>query len=228
MKNFVILMLLLGIGLSFAIGPATNWTVISEGKYVNNTANATGDITEGGNVTNLNMATNLSTEKWAGYWGNITSNSRMYLSPGPALASNVFYSWTWNASQGGKVCAIAANGFNWAAPAAVTVSNVDTVWGFNAADADSAANTLKNSCTITVANTSITSVGNATGVGGFTTCAIGDGTYSLGQKQHIAFCTAINSTGSLFNGQTGNYELLVAANATNTATETYYFWVELD
>lgn len=230
MKESVILIgILLMFGLALAIAPATSWTVGTEGKYIAGASGAVAnDTTEGGNVTPLNMSINISTEKWAGYWGNISSNSKIYLSPGPSLANNVFYSWAWNTSQGGKVCATPNQaGFDWTNPSAVTTATIDSAWSFNVADSDSAANTLKSTCSNFVVNgkTVASTVGNTTGQGAdFKTCALSDGGST---KNDIAFCTTIKPNGNLFNTQTGDYELLVAANETLGATETYYFWIEL-
>ena len=65
-----ILVILFAIGLAFAIQPVGNWTLGPSTQYVPNaTANVT---TSGGNVTSMNLSTNMSTSKWAGYWGNVS------------------------------------------------------------------------------------------------------------------------------------------------------------
>lgn len=225
MRNFAILMLLLSVGLSFAITPANSWTYGVEGKY-NWNGVVVNDTTEGGNVTNMNIYTNVSTEKWAGYWGNLTG--RMILAPD---LTNMFYTWTWTAADGGEVCAVAAqSGFDWSGVEAVANTDVDTVWGFNGGDVDSAVKTLTDTCGVTVAETTVVgSAGNTTGLGtDFTTCAVGDGdAYTAGLKENLAFCVEVDPAGNLFNGQVGNYELLVPTNEAGSTTEIYYFWMEL-
>ncbi len=213
--------ILLGIGLAFAISPAGDWNVISTGRYTSATnASVT---TEGGNVTNADLNSNTSTVKWAGFWGNITS--ALVLSPGVGQAS--LYSWAWAPANGGEVCSVpAASGFDWANVASVATTDIDTMWGFNVSDADSAANTLTDSaCAITIGGTPVTTVGNKTGVGGFETCAVSDSATSL--KSDFAFCADIASAGTLFNNQTGNYELIMPTNNTVGGTETYYAWLDL-
>ncbi len=218
-KTLVMLALVIGIGLLAAIQPAGGWTVVSSGNYTN-TANAN-VTTVGGNVTNMNFNSNISTNKWAGFWGNVSGKT--VLSPGTAM----FYTWTWTPTSGGDVCAVASpTGFNWAAIAITTATAINSVFGHGAAT-DNATNTLNDAtCSVNVAGTSVTSTGNYTGGGtAFQTCAIQDGAATA--KSDFAFCVNITGAGNLFNGQTGNYELLVPTNKTLGSTETYYFWLEL-
>jgi len=222
MRKILLALLLVG-SLAFAIQPAEGWNVGSIGKYSpTGNANVT---TEGGNVTNLNLSGNISTEKWAGYWGNVTG--RILLTPGPA--SQLFYSWAWDSSRGGEVCAIAASsGFDWSALQSTTAAYVDSIWGFGAAT-DNATNTYTaNTCDLTIAGIAVTNTaGNTTGVGGFESCVVADQA-APAAKQDLAFCVKIDQNGNLFNGQTGDYELLAPTNMTAGAYETHYFWLELD
>ena len=172
----------------------------------------------------MNLNSTISTTKWAGYWGNVSG--ALVLAPNSSSA--YFYSWAWNVSNGGVVCAVAAPyGFNWPSIASVTASAIDTTWAFGAAS-DNATNTLtSSSCALTVGGISVTgTAGNKTGVGGFTTCAVDDGATTT--KGDYAFCVNISAAGSLFNGGKGNYELIVPTNKSIAATETYSFWMELD
>ncbi len=83
---------------------------------------------------------------------------------------------------------------------------VDTAFGFTAADADSAANTLDDACTVDLNEASVTSVG-ATLLSSFVTCAVGDGTETA--ENDFAFCTDINGTGVNYEGVSADYELMV-------------------
>jgi len=219
MKKVILLGIIL-IGLVFAIQPAESWTVGGTGKYTQQFhANVT---TEGGNVTNVDLSSNISTEKWAGYWGNISGE--VVLSPG----TNLFYTWAWTSANGGEVCAVAAqSGFSWSTVQATAAVAIDNIWGFSGVD--NAANTLNDaSCNVFVAgNPIVGSTGSFTGVGGFETCAVADGAGPVA-KSDIAFCANITQNGALFNGQPGDYELLAATNETAGGFETHYFWLELD
>ena len=220
MNKGILLALLLAVsGLAFAIQPAQGWTVVSTSKLTPGTnANVT---TEGGNVTNLNLAGNVSTEKWAGYWGNVSG--RLVLAPS---SGSLFYTWAWTSANGGEVCAVAApSGFNWATLALPVAAQIDTAFGFLTGETDATAGTLTTGCTVGVAGQNPAGLGNYTGVGGFQTCAISDGGTA---KANYAFCVNITQGGSLFNGATGDYELLAPTNSTAGAFETHYFWLELD
>jgi hypothetical protein len=211
-------------GLAFAIQPVQNWTVLSTGMYSGTPA--PGYVTQGGNVTNLNIASNISTTRWAGYWGNVAGN--IVLSP----ATDIFYQWAWTSANGGKVCAIAAPaGFDWTQVQAAAGSDVDTVWGFGAST-DNAVATLATPSSITIGSIAVNPTDcTNTGGSGYTTCVVGDkatGTLTAGEKGDLAFCTAIDSTGTPFNGGAADYELLAPTNQTISQTETHYFWLELD
>jgi len=220
MYRKLLLMLLFAVGLLFAIQPAENWTTGQIGKYTQaGQANVT---TEGGNVTQLNLSSNISTEKWAGFWGNVSG--RIVLSPGTGM----FYTWTWDSSRGGEVCAIAApSGFDWSGLQSVTAAVINSIWNFGSAT-DNATNTLTSTCNVDIAGIPVSNTaGNVTGGNYFKTCAVADQA-SPSTKADIAFCVNITQGGNLFNGQTGDYQLLVATNETAGTTETYYFWLELD
>ena len=212
--------ILLVIGMAFAIQPVGNWTLGVSGHF---TPGAVGNFTTaGGNVTNINLTSNISTTKWTGFWGNVSGG--ILLSPGAGQAN--FYSWVWNTSNGGVICGVPAPyGFNWANVATVTASAINTAWSFGVAS-DNATNTLTSTCNITIGGINVTgTAANTTGVGGFKTCAVYDG--ATATKGDFAFCVNINTSGNLFNGQKGNYELLAATNKTIGTTEVYSFWMEL-
>jgi hypothetical protein len=221
-KNMIFVALLLGLGIAMAVGPATWITASAEGKF--DAVAASGDNTEGGNVTNLNVESNQSTEKWAGYWGNVSG--RLLLSPQDD-GTQVFYSWAWTPASGGDVCAVAASsGFDWASVVIASPGAVNSAWSLGMS-VDNATNTLTQNCAANVAGTAVSgTAGRYTGgLTVFQTCAINDGGAT---KSDFAFCTNMSNAGTLFNGQVGNYEVLVPANPAPATTETYYFWLELE
>lgn len=75
---------------------------------------------------------------------------------------------------------------------------------------------------VTLASAGVTTLG----AGNFLTCAFDDGGAAL--PEDVAFCVEIQNAGGTFDGDTGDYQLLVATNETIAEFETYYFWVELD
>lgn len=182
MRKMVLALLLLG-SLAFAIAPVENWTLVSTGRYTQTPA--AGYVTEGGNVTNLDLRGNVSTEKWAGYWGNVSG----LIVLAPSAGASLFYSWAWDSSRGGEVCAIAASsGFDWAGLQQAAASAIDSVWAFGAAT-DNATNTFNETCTnVDIAGINVASTaGSLTGLrNDFRTCALADQA-SPAAKQDLAF-----------------------------------------
>ncbi len=219
----MVLALLLIAGFAFAVQPAENWNVISTGKY--DPGAGASHVTEGGNVTGGDLYSNVSTEKWAGYYGNVTGEIVL----AETTYTNLFYNWAWTPADGGKVCAIAGTGFNWAGLATLSNATIDSVWGFTVGDTDSGTNTFADGvCTMTIAGvtpaatTAVTTLGGS----GFETCAFDDGGGTL--PADVAFCVDIQDNQTLFNSGTGDFQLLVATNETTSQYETYYFWLELN
>ena len=221
-----IMMVLLGMGMAFAIQPAQSWTQISSGFY--NSSPAANLTTQGGNVTAANIAGNVSTTKWAGFYGNVSAG--IVLTPGGL--TNIFYKWNWTpGTNTGRLCAVPGTAFDWTTTTGATKANIDSIWSFTTTDSDSATNTLVDAaCVITEIAQKNVSSGAAvtTGTGGgdtFQTCAIKDG--AAAAKTDFAFCGKITSA-TAFNGGTANYELIVPTNRTIGSTEKYYAWLELD
>ncbi len=220
MNGKILLALFLAMGIVMAIQPAESWVAGPQAKYTQQAiANVT---TEGGNVTELNLTSNISTEKWAGFWGQTAGG--IVLAPNNAGA---FYTWAWTPADGGEVCAVLDNGFNWAGLSAATVAQLDSAWNFAVGDTDSATSTFTNAaCTLNVAGSTVSTARALTlGGGNFYTCAARDGGTAKGD---MAFCVGIQNNAALFNGGTGDYQLLTATNETAGQTENYNFWLELN
>lgn len=213
-------------GVVFAISGATVTEVVERGRWLGNTP-TTNITTEGGNITGVTVNATVLTDRWASFYGNVTGSIVLT----DNVSSNNVYSWDWVPENGGEVCVVAnATDFAWASADVTTGAEIDTVWGFTGVS-DSATITFASSnCTLNFAEATVTNTANVTLLGNssFTTCAIEDqGTPAV--KQDFAFCTVINSTGSNYNGETASFEVMVpTAFDTPSATETYYFFAELN
>ncbi|MCI0503698.1 right-handed parallel beta-helix repeat-containing protein, partial [Candidatus Micrarchaeota archaeon] len=180
--------------------------------------------TAGGNVTNLNISGTMLTDRWAGYYGNITAEKWLREND----SGEYVYSWTWSAANGGTVC-LSTNSTAYEVDAmAASAGDIDSAWGFGNMS-DSAAYTFTSTnCSLDfgagqVSNTAYADTGST---GGFITCAIKNA--EMPPKPGLFFCTAIQQNGQFWNGENGNFEVLVPANDAQGATETYYFYVNLD
>ncbi|MCP4647680.1 MAG: hypothetical protein GY852_08095 [bacterium] len=205
-------------GMTFAIGNATT-TEVAQSGYDGETA-AGSILTEGGNVSETDIGANQSTEKWAGFFGNVSGQ----LVLAEAAASPYMYSWTYSGT-GGEVCASIDTNFPWADLQATLNATIDSVWGFDPNDADSANNTMTDTTGTVVVDAQTETSTAVTTEGNWQTVALGDGTEAA--TSDFAFCVNITSGGTNFKGGTSDYQLMVPANETVATYETYYFYVEL-
>lgn len=194
------------------------------------------DTTEGGNITFLNLDSQQSTNRWAGYVGNVSGS--LTLSDGSA----VFYRWG-NASAQGSVCAGIANNYNWSMGLyeLSDVRQVDQAWGFSGGT-DLAINTFNETpdppggyndlCgdiagnALSNVNSSKTGPDNQAG-DTFETCVINDQNATSNVSIDMIFCTLTDrsSSDNDYRNRTSDYELIVPV--TEGGTETYYFFLEI-
>ena len=182
--------------------------------------------TEGGNITPVNLTGNTSTQKWAGFFGNVSGDLILGYS-----ATQFMYTWTWSATTGGEVCASPGNNINWASAQPLSApGEIDAAWSFNAGDADAATNTFTQTTTLDIEPVGLLpGVHAAWDLQGWQTGAIKD--QLIGPtKTDIMFCvnlTSVATRNTVVGANTGMYQLLVATNETAGAYETYYFYLEL-
>ncbi len=209
-------------GVVFAISGATVGTETERGRWSGNTSGSI--VTEGGNVSGVNVTAGTLTSKWASFYGNVTGSIVL----ADSAATNV-YSWTWAAADGGEVCLSTDQSFDFASLAGSgTGANVDSTWSFTTTDADSATNTLTESCTVALDDAaSVTSNTGVTLDSGFQTCSVTD-TASPAAEGDFAFCVDIDSAGTNYNGEAADFEVMVPTSDGSSDTETYYFFVELN
>jgi len=218
-------LLLLGSGLVMAISNASVSDVTRLTRWGGD-ATAGSIATEGGNITSANVAANTLTDRWAGFFGNVTGN--IYLTDASGGTTGYLFMWTAN-SPTGYVCVSENNNFPFGSAENTTAVDINGAWSFGAAT-DNATNTFTTStCDITFYNPykSITGTANAKNAtnSAFETCAIDHTTASA--ETDFAFCTAINQSGKNYLNDSADYELIVPTTVGN-ATETYYFYAELN
>jgi len=222
LKNTVLVFVIaiIASGIVLAMSAAT-FTFVSESRWTNNTASSN-DTTEGGNITQGNFGSISLTDKWAAYFGNVTGSIKLFDG-----TSSVF---TWSVGTDnatGEVCASTGNIFSFASANSTNGSEIDGAFSLTPG-LDNASNTLSGACNMSfneraVTNTQFVDHQDSN----FNTCAIKN-TSGTPVKNGVAFCTSINSAGSAFNGQSADFELMVATNDTASATETYFFYLELN
>ncbi len=175
-----------------------------------------------GNITPLNLSATLLTNHWAGIYGNITSEV--------VLRSNlsVVYSWTWTPQQGGIICASTNSSLLQPILIGANGTDIDTAWEMTG-DSDSGNNTfVAANCTMTfgslqIANASYATTGNGDG---FYTCLFKEKPSQVPVKANMVFCSNIINDGTLWDGQTGNFEMMVPTSGMG-ATEVYYMYASI-
>ena len=217
---WAIAFVVLACGVSFAMD---NASVVAgaQSEFTNQPADAGKVITEGGNVTEVTLSANVSTEKWAGFYGNVSG----MLVLAQAADQYYLYNWTMNKSKG-SVCVSTNTAPAWAGVLASLASTIDTAWGFTAGDTDSAANTFNQTAVLNIGGTTVPAVPAAkTGGVGFLTGVVGNLTTT--GKDALAFCVNTTDAGTNYKGGKSDFELMAPTNETEAVTETYYFFVEL-
>jgi len=220
---FVLLgVLLLGSGLVMAIDRTTGVTATDYQRW--NVTPDSGDVTEGGNITNADLTASTLTDKWAGYFGNVTGMLILRKnSDGWDL-----YNWTYAPGAGGEVCASTNTAFSFTGAQAATQANINTAWSFDSTDADDAVDTFNDGTCydLVFAQGTVQNAIKATHMGysDYETCGITDSDGGT-NKNDFAFCTNMSQGKNYLNVSVG-YELIVPTQE-GTGTETYYFYVEL-
>jgi len=213
--------LVLGSGIAMAISAAGSATEVAQTRW--NDATTTANVTiEGGNISNTDVSGVSLTERWASFWGDVSGSINL------TDGTDFVYSWTWAATDGGEVCLSQDASFPFTTGAVTTAAAIDTAFGF-AAGADQAADTYTDaSIGVTLAETGLlTSTGTTLlDQSSFDNVAISDGTAAA--EGDFAFCTDIDSAGTNYAGGAAHYEIMVPTTDSAGATETYFFFVELN
>ncbi|MFH0737516.1 MAG: hypothetical protein V1827_02375 [Candidatus Micrarchaeota archaeon] len=221
MKNGLMIFgaLLLIAGFVFAIagagvtaGTQTRWTGASSGNV----------ITEGGNITPVNVTADTLTDRWAGFWGEVSGALVLGNS-----SLNIF-KWTISTAPAGEVCVSTNNAFPFTTADGATGANIDTAWGFGLVADNGSATFTGSNCAITLNEQSVTNAAYANHTDSlYNTCALDDGAFG-NTTSELAYCAVINSAGTNYLGGAADYELMVPTNNTVDATTQYYFYLELN
>jgi hypothetical protein len=206
---------------SLYMANVTSATTLSRFEY-----NSSGNLTiEGGNITGGNIGTEQLTDRWAAFYGNVSGSVILTDKAG----ANDVYQWGWSPTSGGAVCTSTNSTVTDVKLYPADGDDIDAAWSFAHTEPDSGRNTFNQTgCSLTIGTTPITNASYAdTGQpGGFVTCSFKDTIAPA--KPDMYFCTSIEQSGTFWNGQTGNFELMVPTAFGNNAYETYYFYVNLN
>jgi len=200
-------------GVSAAVNNATV-TAGSESSYSPSTPAGNTSAQAGGTIE-VNLSVDMSTQKWAGFYGQITGTIKL-----ADASSNTFKDWTVSNVAGAKVYSSNTTTIDWANLAAATNADMPA---WLTSGSDSWANTFNNNETQTFngqnINANYTLTYNSTGTGVFKTYSLKDSSSNL-----IWAALAVDN-GNGYNNQQVDYQLLVPVNGASATT--YYFYLEL-
>jgi len=213
-------------GSVFAAAGPDDISAGTQGRYTTTPLNEN-VTTEGGNVTDVNLTSNASTEKWVGFYGNVSGNLLLSKGTGAAL-----YVWTWSPTNMSKVCvSLNAAWTYWSALASPTTATMDTLFGFTtAADADTITKTLVTTCSQTyTASGAVTGKGNytndATGAKAWETCSFSRGAEAA--QEDYVFCVNMSTAKTAAVGGYWTYQVMAPIQSTINYFDQYFFYTEL-
>jgi len=233
-KNFIFALLgfiLLGSGLAMAY--PINASIDSSYNYTRWAAVGAADSfdTEGGNISEVNVSASAQlTDRWAGLFGIITPSEIVLKEE---LDSAGVHLYNWSQILNGEICVSIAPGFDFSQIKETTEEELSIFWNFGAV-ADNVTNTYTGSdCALVFTGITATDTNNADyidhmGSSSFLTCVFEDTTTGPESQNDFAFCTEINDSGTNYKGNAVDYELMVPTDDGVDATETYYFFVEIN
>ncbi|RJQ15473.1 hypothetical protein C4573_04925 [Candidatus Woesearchaeota archaeon] len=197
-----------------------------------------------GNVTELSITALAPTQSWQGYFGNITGTITLQDASG-----NIFYNWT-VAEPKGEIYASLNSSINWSAikcfnftantSLEINLTTMESTYNIQTADVDGIDETFNETSnptiyvgqyTVAASSCPTTYVYQNTGkqYTNFINTLLTD-------KEKLVYTTVIendqtnnNTDVTGYNGQSYDFQMLVAEDGHNadTSTTIYYFWVEI-
>ena len=236
---FSIAMLFLLAAIETAYAQPINASVVNRGLSERSTAT---EPSEGGNTTSLSITANTLSQRWQGYYGNVTGNVTL----GDA-ANNVLYSWV-DLAPAGEVYAANKTSVNWPRIFCVNFSaaageenlNKDTMNTFigYTSDGDRAKNDAVNATfnqtfgddesTLVVGARTIANADNCSMVTlntgtGYQTASFKE--VILTDNETVVFASILENNANGFKSHPTDFEMIVGVNSSNTRN--YFFFVEL-
>lgn len=191
-----------------------------------------------GNVTEITVDGASVTQTWQGYYGNVTGSITLENAQG-----DVFYNWTGTVDpSSGEVYASTNDSLTWTEigcynltePTGYNLTLVEAQYNIASTDGDGLDETftLNNHAAFTTGTTSFsggdcnnTQLFDSGGSGSFDEVLLYENSTSS-----LVFASLIQDNGDGFDAATHDFQMLVLedGHSGDTATTTYYFWVELD
>ena len=213
--------MLFGAGIVMAIAGATPTQIGDQYRWSGNASSSL--TTEGGNITAANVGGVALTDRWAAFFGNISSTIVL------GNNSNYVYQWSYSTTTGGEVCLSTNSSYPFAGIRSATVATVPLLNSAftHGVASDNATNTFTTTATCNLqfdGGVAASNTANVATQGGFNTCMIQNNNAT---KSNFAFCTAINSSGTNYLTNQANYQVMVPTTP-GSGTATYFFYMVLN
>lgn len=165
---------------------------------------------EGGNVTMVNLTSTISTDRWQGYYGNVSGHL--------SLGYNSYLFYDFGGGNGVAVYASRNSSFDFNNVEATTPLQVDTAWGYDRGNdqAEDIFTGTTNISGVVAPSVEINPAGQ-----NFNSTILDDGSPS--DKSNFAFGAVVQKSGLCFDGTVCDYELMVPSDG----LETYYLFLEV-
>jgi hypothetical protein len=200
----------------------TNITTSSSYGGVDGTNNVTA---QAGNVTQVDITADLSTTKWQGFYGNITSSTgNASLILGDA-SRNVFFNFANTANP--YVIATTSASFGFGDLYAGNATEIDTAWNFTGNVPDLAVEVFSNTENLTDGEIfDIADVPYVNITANFTEYILKSNATGVDQEDMLFVTKVVAGGAEGFDSNSYGYELLVPVY--NEGTQVYYFYLTLD
>jgi hypothetical protein len=197
------------------------------------------DAAKGGYISEANLSTSSQTTKWQGYYGNVSGHIALEDASG-----NEMYNWTWAASNGGEVFAVARASvptFTDVDTNDITAANVDTAlttdgtWSGTGSDSvaitfggdnDNSVFYVSGQTVGATSRNKMNTLKSSGGVSAFEEVILTD-QGAINDVSDMIWTCLINDNAENFKGTTSDYQMIVPTTDSGDATVTYYFYVEL-
>ena len=174
---------------------------------------------EGGYITNIEIYTaNSQTQKWQGYYGNVSGN--IYLNDS---TDNSMYTWVVNLTNTFVYATTNSTLPSWSSLVVADNASLDSLWNFGASS-DNITNTyVPSAATPNFAGRSVANPLNVTTAAGYLDYVVAG--VDVSTKTNVLWAGTIYSGMTNFKGNPADYELLVPVDP--TGPDVYYFYIEL-
>lgn len=220
-KNLIIVGLIVALGCAGIAFAEPTGAEVTAGTPETWNGTAAGNVTaEGGNITPVNLSAEQQTDKWQGFYGEVTGALVLRDQSGDQM-----YNWSL-LNLSGEVYATRSTSVDWTTVAGETDCTTDEA--ITKTNSDRVNLTFTNNATLSGWDVGGVAIGAACQIFTFINNASQTATFEEiilnATGVTSIYATKIDADTTGFDGATHDYQMIVPANST---TQVYYFYVEL-